>query len=152
MDQRGGSDVFQISPARLRITQGVDKLAWVQQLPKRGSVRWYADCCKTPLANTLPQPTRPFIAISRLMVQSVNDGPLDELIGPVYAQVNHKIPRAEAKALRGNVGALFGMLRHYAPLFFRWWWRGDGKRSPFVDSNGELLPATNRKSEPPMSA
>lgn len=54
------------------------------------------------------------MAINRLMVQSVNDAPLDELFRPVYVQANHKIPKAEASALRGDVSARFGMLRHNA--------------------------------------
>lgn len=54
------------------------------------------------------------MAVNRLVVQSVNDAPLDELFRPVYVQANHKIPKVEASALRGDVFALFGMLRHNA--------------------------------------
>ena len=62
MDEWGGSEVFQTTPARIEFTQGADQLACMRLSPK-GLMRWYARCCNTPIANTLPSPGMAFAGI-----------------------------------------------------------------------------------------
>lgn len=50
LDAHGGTEVVQMSPARLRITAGADQLASVR-LTEKGLLRWYAACCNTPIGN-----------------------------------------------------------------------------------------------------
>lgn len=47
-----GSELFQITPNKLKITKGKDQLAAMKLSPK-GMNRWYTKCCNTPVANTL---------------------------------------------------------------------------------------------------
>lgn len=78
---RGGSRVFQIRPDWLRITRGSDQIGCLRLGPK-GPRRWYAACCRTPLAVTLPGPMPPFASITAMCADDV------EKLGPVRAVVN----------------------------------------------------------------
>jgi Family of unknown function (DUF6151) len=50
LDEAGGIDNFQAPPARVKVTAGTDALRCVRFSSK--VLRWYADCCRTPIANT----------------------------------------------------------------------------------------------------
>ncbi len=130
LDEYGGTTVFQISPARFKITTGKEQIGCLQQT-KNGAFRWYAKCCKTPLANTLPMGSMPFLAIHPLAIETTNlDQPLEAYFGPLRVRTNHKLPRKQAKEVRATWVALLSMLLHFVPMFFRWKFRGDHKRSP----------------------
>ena len=62
LDRSGGTDIFQTSPARIEITQGRERLASMRLTPK-GLLRWYADCCKTPIGNTAITREIPFVGL-----------------------------------------------------------------------------------------
>ncbi|HST44700.1 MAG TPA: DUF6151 family protein [Luteimonas sp.] len=51
MDACGGSDIVPMSPAGVRITAGLQHVACMS-LSGKGTLRWYAACCRTPLGNT----------------------------------------------------------------------------------------------------
>jgi hypothetical protein len=59
LDAAGGTDIYQTSPSRLEINAGLDRLKAVIVAPK-GLHRFYADCCKTPIANAIPGRKLPF--------------------------------------------------------------------------------------------
>src|SRR5215204_4669214 len=52
LDASGGTDIVQVAPAALAFDRGAERIAGLRLTPK-GLYRWYADCCKTPLGNTL---------------------------------------------------------------------------------------------------
>ena len=52
LDAHGGSDILQVSPSHVRITEGIDRLRSMR-LTEKGLIRWYTDCCKTPVGNTI---------------------------------------------------------------------------------------------------
>ena len=52
LDADGGTEVFQMPPARLQITVGSEYIACLKLSPK-GTFRWYTRCCHTPIGNTL---------------------------------------------------------------------------------------------------
>ncbi|CAM4041246.1 DUF6151 family protein [Palleronia rufa] len=62
LDGDGGSHIFQTLPSQVRILKGADNLA-VLRLGPKGIFRWYAACCNTPVANTLPKSTIPFVGM-----------------------------------------------------------------------------------------
>jgi hypothetical protein len=62
LDARGGTAIFQLTPAQLRITRGADRLACVR-LTARGPLRWYASCCRTPVGNTAASARMPFVGL-----------------------------------------------------------------------------------------
>src|SRR5437764_10728853 len=61
LDAHGGSDIVQVAPASLAFHRGAERIVGLRLTPK-GLYRWYADCCKTPLGNTLG-PAVPFVVL-----------------------------------------------------------------------------------------
>src|SRR5262249_938451 len=51
LDPAGGTDIVQLPPAWVKLTAGADALRALR-LSDRGVLRWYSDCCRTPIANT----------------------------------------------------------------------------------------------------
>lgn len=62
LDASGGTDVVPIAPAAVRFTTGAEHVACMSLSPK-GLLRWYADCCRTPLANTPREPKLPYVGM-----------------------------------------------------------------------------------------
>lgn len=81
LNEFGGTDIFQTVPSHVEITEGQDKLACFRLSPK-GLVRWYADCCNTPMFNTLGSPKLSFVGIATAVMQGDE---YQELIGPLIA-------------------------------------------------------------------
>jgi hypothetical protein len=73
MDARGGTDIFQVPPARVRITEGLDGLECMR-LSEKGLLRWYARCCRTPIGNTVSARV-PFIGIIHAFRSREGDAP-----------------------------------------------------------------------------
>ena len=51
MDAQGGTDIVAMNPRAVRFTAGEEHIAGLC-LREGGLLRWYAACCRTPLANT----------------------------------------------------------------------------------------------------
>ena len=50
LDPAGGTDIFQMPSGCVKLTAGMDALRCLRLSNK--VLRWYADCCRTPIANT----------------------------------------------------------------------------------------------------
>jgi hypothetical protein len=61
LDLAGGTDIFQMPPGHMRLTAGKDALGCLRLSNK--VLRWYADCCRTPIANTATGPRFPIVAV-----------------------------------------------------------------------------------------
>ena len=69
------------------------------RLSEKGVVRWYTDCCKTPVANTMATSSAPFAGLLVALVDAAEDArSREEALGPVVA-------RAFARDAIGPVGA-----------------------------------------------
>ncbi len=79
LDAAGGTLIFHTLPDNLRMIRGATQLR-AFRLTRRGAVRWYVGCCRTPVANTLATPALPFTGVIL---------PSDtELFGPCRNHVN----------------------------------------------------------------
>ena len=78
LDAGGGSDVVQIAHSHVRLTSGLEVLACVR-LTETGMFRWYASCCRTPVANTLRAGV-PFAGVMRDFID-VPSAAADGLLG-----------------------------------------------------------------------
>ena len=149
LDQHGGSDIFQVSPARVEISEGAGELACMQLAPG-GLHRWYAGCCKTPIGNTLGTAQVPFVGLLQSFVDHASDGrSRDEVLGPVLARVNARFAKGDRAQLdqldqldafdRAPVSMILRFIRLVATARLR----GDHKRSPFFDpsTGGPILEA-----------
>lgn len=133
LDEWGGTERFQVSPAALEITGGAGRIECMRLTPK-GALRWYAGCCNTPVAITLPSSSVPFLAMDACCVdRRALRAPLDSMVGPIRARVNRRFPAEQAGPMAATFGALLRMLAHFAPMLFRWWWRGDHRRWVLFD-------------------
>lgn len=157
LDAHQGTEVFQMSPRLLAFTRGRDHVACMQ-LTKGGALRWYARCCRTPIAHTLASPRIPFVAINHLCIDwAAAPIPRSELIGPVRARINgdFKGRSPESRALEAGVPdgqasrwALVSMLAHYVPLFCWWLLRGDARHSPLWDDESKPIAPPERIHSP----
>ncbi len=131
MDAAGGSDVFQMAPAHLQITQGAEALRCVRLSPK-GLIRWYTDCCRTPVGNTVSA-RLPFVGVLGAFMDHQGDGrSRDEVLGPPlgHSFAHHAVGGAPAGVNPGfPVRATLRAIR----LLARWWLTGKGTPSPFFD-------------------
>ncbi|MCB1390487.1 MAG: hypothetical protein KDK12_15300 [Rhodobacteraceae bacterium] len=126
LDPHGGTEVFQTLPYNLVIDRGAEHLAMLRLGPK-GLFRWYAGCCNTPIANTLPKPALPFVGL--VLPPGARD------FGPITA--------------RANTGPTQGKVRPHGVLatIFSLFARGIGARlsgraaSPFFTRTGEPIVA-----------
>ena len=135
LDPHGGTEIFQMSPARLVIETGADRLACMRLTP-RGLFRWYVACCNTPIANTLPTNKVPFVGLIHLCVQRPPEDPsLQAALGPIRARVHRRFARGDPTALPASTDSLPFMLLRFAGLLLMWRLRGDHRRTPFFEPN-----------------
>ncbi|MCA9720767.1 MAG: hypothetical protein KC468_39255, partial [Myxococcales bacterium] len=73
LDDAGGTDIYQLTPSQLRIDAGIERLRCVQ-LTEAGALRWYTDCCRTPVANALAQAWVPWLGMPHLFVDAARAG------------------------------------------------------------------------------
>lgn len=96
LDPQGGTSILQMSPASLRIEKGTDKIACLRLRP-RGLFRWYAECCRTPIANTPPTSKIPYLGlVTPVLFRSMTEQERDDAMGPVHMRVH-------AHFAKGNV-------------------------------------------------
>jgi Family of unknown function (DUF6151) len=131
LDDAGGTDILQIPPSRVRITEGVDQIRSVR-LSERGLVRWYTDCCRTPIGNMIG-PRLPFIGIIGSFMDHEADGrsrddvlgaPLGFIfgkfaVGKVPAHVHPKVPP--------------GVMLRMGSRILGWWLTERGAPNAFFD-------------------
>ncbi len=96
LDAAGGTEVVAMSPGNVRLESGLQSLACLSLSP-RGILRWYADCCRTPIANTPRNPRVPYVG---LVHACLGDAPAREAsFGPVRLVANRKSARGEAASV-----------------------------------------------------
>ncbi|MGF1469177.1 MAG: DUF6151 family protein [Sandaracinaceae bacterium] len=133
LDEHGGTEVIQMSPHRLELTDGIEHLACLR-LTATGALRWYTSCCRSPVANTLPHGRLPFMGLIHTVVDRDGvPGALDDAVGPVRARVNGQVPRSRARELRNTRAAFALMMLRFARLMAAWRLAGHQRRSPFFD-------------------
>jgi len=135
LDSAGGTDIVQLPPGRVQLTAGIDA---VQSLRFSNRVfRWYAACCRTPIANTAFSPRFPIVGLVHAFIGVEAEGPsrneiLDEILGPPLCRIYQ---RSASGPLPGNAPApaSFGVFVLRARKALGWWWRGLGRPNPFFD-------------------
>ena len=86
LDAAGGTDIFQLPPGRVVLTAGADGLRCVAFSSK--VLRWYADCCKTPIANTAASPRFPVVALIHSCIDpEAGGGSRDDVLGPPLCRI-----------------------------------------------------------------
>ena len=132
LDARGGSEIYQTTPAHIRLEAGEAHLACLRLSPK-GVLRWYAECCDTPLFNTLASPKLCFAGVLVHGVAPDARGPL----GPLTAQTFTESATGEGAPLRkfGFAKTGFNILRRHLRAKLG----GRAGMAPFFDGNGQPI-------------
>jgi hypothetical protein len=129
MDPWGGTDLFQMAPARLRLTAGAAALSCVR-LSEKGMHRWYCGECKTPVGNTLG-PGVPFVGVARAFMDHESDGrSRDEVLGKPIGYIKAKSATGSLPVSVRDASVLPAVARTIR-LLATWWLTGAGRPSPF---------------------
>src|SRR5215471_10888991 len=85
LDAAGGTDIFQMPPARVTLTAGAEALRCLRFSSK--VLRWYADCCRTPIGNTAADARFPVVAVIHCFMDHQADGrSRDAALGPALCR------------------------------------------------------------------
>jgi hypothetical protein len=127
LDEDGGTDVVGIEPRHLSFTEGVEHLACLS-LTDKGLLRWYASCCKTPIANT---PRNFKIAHAGVIHACLDSGPqsMSQTFGPVRLRVNTKGAKGKIEPSKHT----FGIIGRHLVALVRRRVNGDFRLTPFFN-------------------
>lgn len=103
LDPHGGTEIVAMLPADVRFTAGVDKIACMS-LSEKGLLRWYASCCRTPIANTPRDRKLPYIGVLAACLPK-----LDETLGPPRIALHTSSAVGETKST--PLRTFFGVCR-----------------------------------------
>jgi hypothetical protein len=138
LDTAGGTDILQMAPANLKITHGLDALRSLRLGPK-GLLRWYTDCCRTPVANTVNARV-PFVGLVLAMAdrdKAHGDTP-DDVVGRPIAGIQGGSAIGGLPPGAHRTMPPWLMLRGLK-LFAGWFLRRQGSPSPFFDAQKQPL-------------
>lgn len=142
LDDKGGLRIFQLSPARIEITEGKGNLACLR-MSSKGPLRWYTSCCNTAVSSSLGSGNLPFAGLVADFVRpALNETELTRTLGPVRARVNTKLKVPESSRWR-----IYLMFARFAGLMAIWKVRGDQRKSPFFDSSGKPVAKPSKLSD-----
>ncbi len=133
LDVAGGTDIFQMPPAHLKITEGTDALRCVRLFERTRVLRWYTDCCRTPIGNTADRPGFPIAAvILSFMDHEAGGRSRDEVLGPRLCRIFERSAVAPLPADAPPPPSLRAFARRGSKML-SWWVRGLSRPSPFFD-------------------
>jgi hypothetical protein len=130
LDAAGGTDIFQMAAGRVKLTAGTAAVRCLSFSSK--VLRWYADCCRTPIANTAASPRFPVIALIHSFMSGEAGGrSRDEVLGPALCRIYERSAKGPlpANAPPPSLGAF----ARRAARVLNWWVRGLGRPNPFFE-------------------
>jgi hypothetical protein len=129
LDAQGGTEIVQVAQSRLRFLQGEDRLSAVR-LSKKGIIRWYAACCRTPIGNTMADPK---VSVIGLVHCCLDPAQINEDFGSNVAVVHADTALGDSRPKqRGLPGVIIRTLWIvYTDLV-----RGRYKKSPLFNESG----------------
>ncbi len=137
LDEHGGTQVFQMSPARFEVTAGDENLACLQLRPG-GLCRWYASCCSTPIGNTMGNPGLPFVGVITVCLEPPPGQSLDATLGPLRFRLHGRYALGDVRAIGAHEKAPLAAILRIVGKLASWRLHGDHKRSPFFTAEGAL--------------
>jgi hypothetical protein len=132
LDAAGGTDIFQMPPGRVRLTAGAEALRCLR-LSDKGVLRWYSECCRTPIANSAASPSFPILAIIHSFMDHEGDHrSRNDALGPPLCRI---FERSALGPLPPNAPPppSFRIFARRTRLMVSWWLRGLARPSPIFD-------------------
>jgi hypothetical protein len=134
LDANGGTDIFPVYPSQITFTQGTEHIKCLR-LTRQGLLRWYADCCNTPIANVPPNPKLPYAGVIHSIMNHAADGTTaDAALGPIYARIMGKSglrPLPPGTHQKASLSVILMAVR----LIASGWIKGRQQPSPFFDES-----------------
>ena len=129
LDAYGGTDIAQMSVARVRIEGGWEHVACTQLRPG-GMHRYHTTCCHTPMVNLMASPRFPFAGVISAFCDH-GGVPTEVHIGrPVGIQGRFATGDVSALGVHPRAPGWLGF--RIARLVAGWWWAGDAARNAFI--------------------
>lgn len=128
-DAQGGSDLVAMAPTGVRFICGQGQIACMT-LSEKGLLRWYAACCRTPLANTPRGAKLPYVGVSTVGFAATQEA-VDAAFGPRDRTVLNA-GSANGPVRSTPLTLVTGGLRIVANIVMR---RLRSERSPFFDAS-----------------
>src|SRR5262245_40659587 len=148
LDAAGGTDIFQMPTGRVRFTAGTDAVRCVRFSSK--VLRWYTDCCRTPIGNTAAGPRFPVVGLIHSFMSHEADGrSRDGVLGPPLCGLYERSAGSPPPNVPAPPSLRIFALR--ASRILGWWLRGLGRPTPFFHdhTNAPLsVPRVLTASEP----
>ena len=126
LDAHGGTEITPFYPAQIQITHGADQLRCLRLSPK-GLYRWYAGCCRTPIANS--NPGLPWAG----MIHTALVGDREKELGPIRGGLFGKFAIGTPPSGTPDKVGLRELLM-IAPFMVKGFILGRKSPSPFYDS------------------
>ena len=107
-------------------------------------LRWYTECCRTPIANTPAGPVFPVIGMAHSFMDHEAGGrSRDEVLGPPLCRI---FERSAVGPLPPNAPGppSVGLFAHRASKLLGWWVRGLSRPTPFFDDRAKAPRAVPR--------
>jgi hypothetical protein len=133
LDPAGGTDIFQMPPARVKITEGIDAMKCVSL--SDSVLRWYADCCRTPIGNTAADARFPIVAIVHSFMDHAGR-PRGETLGPPLCRIYERSATGPLPPSAPPPPSLMVFGRRASKLL-GWWVRGLDRPTPFFDERSK---------------
>jgi len=133
LDSYGATEIFQIPVSYIKITEGNERIACMR-LSQKGMYRWYAQCCNTPIGNTM-KASIPFIGLIHSFVDnaSINDAQLTENLGYLQTKFASKTVPLDQQASQ------FGVMSKIVFNLINWKIKGLHKPSAFFNEDGQPI-------------
>jgi hypothetical protein len=131
LDPAGGTDIFQMPSGRVKLIAGTNAMRCLRLSDK--VLRWYTDCCQTPIANTATDPRFPVIGVVHSFMNHEAENHLrDKVLGPPLCRIYE---RSAIGPLPPNPPGRpsLGVFVRRASRILSWWVRGLGRPTPFFD-------------------
>ena len=96
LDEWGGTEIVATLPKYVHFTQGLDALVCMS-LSDRGLLRWYANCCQTPIGNTPRDIKVAYVGLIHSCLAKSSPS-LQDSFGPVRTVLNTKSARGRVKS------------------------------------------------------
>ena len=143
LDLAGGTDIFQMPPRRVHISGGSEALRCLRLSEK--VLRWYADCCRTPIATTAAVPRFPLVAVIHTFMDHERDGrSRDVALGPPLCRLFEHSAVGPFPPNAPSPPTVWVFARRTSMLLV-WWLRGLGHPTPFFDDRTKAPITTPRE-------
>jgi len=128
LDEMGGTEVVATQARYVKFTHGAQNLACLSLYPK-GSLRWYAKCCNTPIANTPSDWRLPYVCLIHTCLRK----PLGDSFPSIQMHVKTKSAKGRPPPM---VWSKFITLAGFMPRFAAARLLGSYKQTPFFLPSG----------------